>query len=152
MTEAGGPGGGFVSVTRLRLRSPRFLPVFALLTWRSVRQAARAGGFRGGYLATEGGLGFWTITVWFGEDAMARYRAAASHGRAMPQLRDWCDEAAVTHWDDDGDAPPDLETVRARLAEDGRLSKVRHPSAAHAAGRPEGTRAALRRGPPIRPR
>lgn len=122
-----------ISVTRLRLRSVRYVPGFVWHTWRSLRQARRAPGFLAGQLAGEGVLGYWTLTAWSDELSMRRYRNGAAHGQAMPKLLQWCDEASVAHWQQDGpDLPGGAEALR-RMVADGRLSKVRHPSPAHAA-------------------
>ncbi|HEX2100124.1 MAG TPA: DUF3291 domain-containing protein, partial [Candidatus Synoicihabitans sp.] len=123
-----------VSITRLRLRSARFLPGFAWHTWLSTRQVRRSPGFLGGYLAGGPGLAFWTVTVWTDQEAMRAFRSAGAHLSAMRKLIDWCDEAAVTHWDQPLTESPSAETASARLRGEGRLSKVRHPSPAHAAG------------------
>jgi hypothetical protein len=42
----------FISVTRLRIRSIRFLAGFALHALRSLKQVKNANGFRGGALLT----------------------------------------------------------------------------------------------------
>jgi hypothetical protein len=125
----------FVSVTRLRPRSLRFLPGVALHTWRSRRQLRRAPGFLGGYLASGPHLTLWTVTVWQDEAAMRAYRNAAPHLKAMPKLIGWCDEAAVVHWTADDSAIPSPAEAAERM-KGGRLSKVRHPSPGHAAGDP----------------
>lgn len=113
------------------------MPGFAWYAWRSTRQVRAASGFRGGALITEPGLGFWTVTTWDDEAAMSAYRRADAHGRAMRKLAEWCDEASVIHWTAEADGVPGGETARGRMVADGRLSKVRHPSPAHAAGRIE---------------
>jgi hypothetical protein len=125
----------FVSVTRLRLRAARLLPAFAFRTWRSTRQLKRAPGFLGGTATAGAGLAFWTATVWTDEAAMRAYRNADAHMRAMPKLIDWCDEASMTHWVQDDDTVPGYAEMERRMIAGGRLSKVRHPSAEHAAGR-----------------
>lgn len=142
----------FVSVTRLRLRSLRHLPAFAIGTLASSWEAARAAGFRAGYVATQGPRCFWTVTLWDDVEAMRRWRASGAHARAMPRLAGWCDEAALAHWEAGDDALPEPGTARARLAAEGRLSRVRHPSPAHAAGRLDSSEVPLRPGPRIRAR
>jgi hypothetical protein len=123
-----------VSITRLRVRHWRFLPGFAFHAWRSTRQARSAPGFRAGALANGPGLAFWTITAWDDEAALRAYRNSGAHRRAMPRLLDWCDEASYVHWQQDDATLPTPEAAFARLRDDGKLSKVRRPSPAHAAG------------------
>ena len=56
----------WVSVTRLRIRSIRFLPAFLLHAWRSERQVRRSPGFEAGSLLPDGRRTFWTLTLWAG--------------------------------------------------------------------------------------
>lgn len=123
---------GFVSVTRLRLRSAWFLPRFAWHALGSVRQCRQAHGFLGGSLLPDRKLTFWTMTLWRDQAAMRAYMAGGAHLQAMPKLLDWCDEASVVHWTQDGDAPPGWDEADRRMRTQGRASKVRHPSAVHA--------------------
>ncbi len=123
----------FVSVTRLRLRSIRFLPAFALQTLGTLRQAGAAPGFRDGSLLPDRRWTFWTMTLWDDRDAMRAYMTAGAHRTAMPKLLGWCDEASVVHWDTPDTALPGWADAAARMRLDGRPSKVRRPSADHAA-------------------
>ena len=124
-----------VAVTRLRVRSVRFLAPFGWLSWVSFRQAKRAHGNLGANVRKTDGLVFWTLTVWRDEAAMSAYRIAPPHLRAMPKLLEWCDEAAVVHWEQQSAELPDWRTAEKRMAESGRLSKVNHPSPDQQAGR-----------------
>ena len=124
-----------VAVTRLRVRSWRFLPGFAWFTWRSLRQARRAAGNVGVVVRKAEGLAFWTLTIWLDEAAMRAFRDAQPHRDAMPRLLEWCDEASLAHWNQEASAAPDWKTAEGRLADVGRLSKVHHPSADQQAGR-----------------
>lgn len=124
----------FISVTRLRVRAGRFLPGFFYHTWRSARQVRRAPGFLEGQLAGGPNHTYWTITLWDSEAAMRAYRNSGAHMRAMPNLLDWCDEAAVAHGEQRERVLPSLADAARMIAEEGRLSKVRNPSAAHTAG------------------
>src|SRR5581483_2318500 len=110
-----------VAVTRLRIRSLRFLLPFAWYTWRSLRQAQHAPGNVGAQVRKAEGLTFWTLTAWQDEAAMKGYRNAPPHRQALPRLLEWCDEAAVAHWEQDSRELPDWETAERRLAESGRL-------------------------------
>jgi hypothetical protein len=123
----------FVSITRLRIRSVRFLPLFAIHTMRSLRQVKRQTGFRGGSLLPDRSWTFWTTTLWDSQDSMRRYMTEGPHSAAMPHLMNWCDEASVVHWDQPDDTPPTWTEADRRMRENGRVSKVRHPSANHAA-------------------
>ena len=89
----------FISITRLRVRSVRFLPAFALYTYRSLRQVQASAGFQNGSLLADRSWTFWTMTAWDSQESMRGYMTAGAHRIAMPRLMDWCDEASVVHWD-----------------------------------------------------
>ena len=122
-----------VSITRLRLRSIRFLPAFALHASRSLKQVKRSRGFRGGSLLPDRQWTFWTMTAWDDEASMRAYMTAGAHRTAMPRLLDWCDEASVVHWEQAADDLPSWSEADRRMRASGRASKVRHPSPRHAA-------------------
>lgn len=122
----------FVSVTRLRLRSVRFLPSFFFHAVPSYRQARAAPGFRDGSLLADRSWTFWTLTLWDGQASMRAYMTSGDHRTAMPRLAGWCDEASVVHWDQEhGDLPSWTEADR-RMRAEGRPSKIRNPSPQHA--------------------
>ncbi len=50
----------------------------------------------------------------------------------MPKLMEWCDEAAVLHWQQESAAEPTWAEAHRRLLAEGRVSKVLHPSPKHA--------------------
>ena len=118
----------FISLTRLRVRSYRYLPQFAWQAFKSGRQAERASGFLGGKVLREAKNTFWTITAWEDESSMRAYRNAGAHGRVMPRLLDWCDEASLAHWHQESADLPDWRQAHQRIVKEGRLSKVRNPS------------------------
>lgn len=122
----------FVSVTRLRVRSWRFLPGFALHALRTERQVRRAPGFRVGALLPDRRWTFWTLTIWDSAEHMRTYITTGAHRVAMPKLMHWCDEASIVHWEQPDLTPPDWQQADARMRGEGRPSKVRHPSAVHA--------------------
>ncbi len=122
----------FVSLTRLRIRSIRFLPLFGFHAMRSLRQVRGADGFLVGALLQDRSWAFWTMTVWDGEESMRAYMISGDHKRAMPHLLEWCDEASIAHWTQEGREVPSWEEADRRMREQGRISKVRHPSGAHA--------------------
>ncbi len=126
----------FVSITRLRVRSLRFMPGFLLHTLGTRRQVARAAGFQGGSLLADRARTFWTMTVWDDAASMRAYVGAGSHRVAMPRLLRWCDEASLVHWELPEAPPaawPSWSDAAARMRRDGRPSKVLNPSPDHAA-------------------
>jgi heme-degrading monooxygenase HmoA len=122
----------FVSLTRLRLRSFRFVPFFAFYTSRSLKQVKRAKGFQTGALLPDRRWTFWTMTAWDSQESMRQFMVSGAHKAAMPHLLDWCDEASVTHWTQpDAELPSWIEADQ-RMRESGRPSKVKNPSPNHA--------------------
>ena len=122
----------FISITRLRVRSIRFLPFFVLYTYRSLRQVKTSFGFQGGSLLADRSWTFWTMTAWDSQESMRHFMTTGSHSAAMPRLLDWCDEASVVHWDQPEAALPSWMEADLRMRQSGRASKVRNPSPHHA--------------------
>jgi hypothetical protein len=121
----------FVSLTRLRIRSIRFMPLFAFHTLRSLRQVKRVAGFQGGALLPDRSWTFWTMTAWDSQESMRAYMTTGSHKAAMPHLLDWCDEASVAHWVQPEATLPSWTEADRKMRESGRASKVRNPSPQH---------------------
>ena len=119
-----------VSITRLRVRSFRYLPAFLFGSLRSAREAKNASGNLAVSVLSDANLAFWTRTLWDDERSMRAFMFAPGHRRVMPKLLQWCDEAAVTHWLQDSPEPPSWQEVYRRLQQEGRTSKVDYPSAA----------------------
>jgi len=122
-----------VAITRLRVRSWRYLPMFFLQTLRSARQAARTEGNLATRLLRDRRNTFWTATVWRTDAPMKAFMLSGVHRRVMLKLPLWCDEAAVVHWRQESSEPPTWAEAYARLEREGRRSKVNHPSPAHTA-------------------
>lgn len=122
----------FVSLTRLRIRSIRFLPLFAVYAFRSTRQVRRAMGFQAGALLNDRKHTFWTMTAWDTQANMRQFMNSGTHKKAMPLLLNWCDEASVAHWDQADRELPSWSEAARKMRESGRPSKVRFPSSEHA--------------------
>ncbi len=120
----------FVSITRLRVRSFRYLPIFLIAAFRSARQAKNAPGNLAVSLLSDANFTFWTRTLWNDERSMRAFMLAGAHRHIMPRLLQWCDEAAVAHWLQESPEPPSWQEAYRRLQHEGRASKVDHPSAA----------------------
>lgn len=124
----------FVSVTRLRLRSLLYLPLFLIHAIPSFNQARKAAGNFGVQTRQETVKTFWTLSVWEDEAAMRNYMMSGAHSQAMPKLIKWCDEASVAHWHQAGTEIPTWQKAEEQMLKIGRLSRVNHPSSNHAAG------------------
>ena len=122
-----------VSITRLRVRSWLYLPAFVIQSLRIARQAARAEGNLAVKLLRDRRSAFWTATSWSSEGSMKTFMHAKPHGPTMRSLLQWCDEAALVHWTQPGADLPSWEEAHRRIQQEGRPSKVYHPSAAQTA-------------------
>ncbi|MBV8456015.1 MAG: DUF3291 domain-containing protein [Acetobacteraceae bacterium] len=120
----------FVSVTRLRVRLWRYLPGFLIQSVRAARQATRGPGDLSVSLLRDSDRTFWTRTMWRDEAAMRSFMASGVHGRIMSRLPKWCDEASLAHWAQEDAEPPSWPEAHRRLQQDGRRSRVDHPSEA----------------------
>lgn len=124
-----------VSVTRLRVRSWRFMPPFFFYALRSALQARRAEGNLAVKLLNDRNRTFWTATLWVSEADIKKFMISGVHGRAMRKLLHWCDEAALVHWSQEASTLPSWTDAHSRLQSEGRPSKVNHPSPVHIAHR-----------------
>jgi hypothetical protein len=122
----------FISLTRLRVRSIRFMPFFAIHTVQSLRQIKKAPGFLTGSLLPDRNWTYWTMTAWDTPESMRLFMTTGSHKRAMPHLMHWCDEASVAHWEQEETTLPSWEEADRRMRETGRPSKLNNPSPSHA--------------------
>jgi uncharacterized protein DUF3291 len=122
------------SITRLRVRSIRYMPEFLFRALASVRQARRSDGCLGADIRREVQLIFWTRTLWQDEQSMRAFMTTGAHRVVMPKILDWCDEASLAHWQQDSDDLPDWSSALIRMRIDGRTSRVRNPSPAHLRG------------------
>src|SRR5437763_11496997 len=120
----------YVSITRLRVRSWRYLPQFLIQSIRAARQAKRAAGSLAVSVLRDADRAFWTRTVWRDEAAMRSFMRSGVHRRIIARLPEWCDEAAVVHWVQAADEPPSWPEAYRRLQREGRRSRVSDPSAA----------------------
>jgi heme-degrading monooxygenase HmoA len=122
----------FVSVTRVRVRSLRFLPPFFLHTFRSRQQVKKSSGFLTGALLADRNRTFWTMTVWDSQQSMRAFMTSGAHQRAMPHLLHWFDEASLAHWTQSDATLPSWTEAHRRMRESGRPSRILHPNSQHA--------------------
>lgn len=124
-----------VSITRLRIRSIFYMPLFAIHALRSGAQAQRADGIQNIATRVETWNTHWTRTVWREEGAMKRFRNSGAHQLAMRVLAEICSEASYVRWQQETPDPPSWEEAQRHILAQGTLSKLRHPSAFHQSGR-----------------
>lgn len=117
-----------ISITRLRVLSWKYFPVFLFQALRSARQAARSEGNQSTRRLAERHKTFWTKSIWSSEEAMKAFTLAGTHRSVMHSLLEWCDEAAVVHWSQEQSGPPSWQESHLRPKQEGRDSKVNHPS------------------------
>jgi hypothetical protein len=120
----------FVSITRLRVRSWRYLPGFLIQSIRAARHAKLAAGNLEISVLRDADRAFWTRTVWREGAAMRSFMRSGVHRRIMARLAERCDEAALAHWVQDANEPPSWPEAYRRLQQEGRRSRVNHPSEA----------------------
>lgn len=124
-----------ISVTRLRLRSFRFL-LSLFLQMRKLRRSLReAPGFLLGKLLADGCRTFWTMTLWKDAESMLAYRDSGLHKAVMPYAARWCDEASVVNWETESEELPHWEEAYRRMSESGKPSPLNFPSADYKACR-----------------
>ena len=121
----------FVSITRLRARCWCYLPQFVFQSIRAAYQAKRAPGSLAVTVFRDADRAFWTRSVWRDEAAMRSFMQSGVHRRIMARLPEWCDEAALVHWVQDGEEPPSWAEAHRRLQGEGRRSRVKNPTRAH---------------------
>ena len=122
-----------VCVTRLRVRSIRFLPGLYWATRKLQKAIKKAPGFVMGKLLADRNLAFWTMSMWEDIDSMRAFRNGRAHAAIMPNAARWCDEASFVHWQTEADELPGWAEAHRRMNESGKLSPLRFPSADHKA-------------------
>lgn len=120
-----------LSITRLRIRSFRFMPKFFWYAMQSSRQALRANGNLAARTFKDNGLVFWTCSIWDDELSMLNYMRNGAHKKAMPYLQHWCNEARTGHTIISGKDFPSSKEMAHLLLKFGKASKLQHPNENH---------------------
>lgn len=124
-----------IAVTRLRLRSIRFLPRLYWETRKLRRSLERAPGFLRGKFLADRNRAFWTMSAWKDIESMRAFRNSKVHAGVVPNLARWCDEASVVHWETEADELPGWDEAHRRMSEAGKLSALKFQSPHHKAHR-----------------
>lgn len=67
--------------------------------------------------------------MWENDADMKLFRNSIPHRKAMQKLPYWCSEAAYFHWTQNEAVLPSLKDASEKLLKQGKLTKVRNPSA-----------------------
>lgn len=121
----------YVSITRLRIRDDVYLEEFMADSMDIYGQAEAAAGNLGVDVLVEVANTFWTRSVWTDRAAMRGFMTSDKHAASMPDLRVWCDEAHVAHWEQEGAELPPWDEAHRQLLAVGRRSAVDNPTPAH---------------------
>jgi len=124
-----------VSVTRLRVRSIRFLPRLYWDAWKIKRSLKKAHGFLGGKLLVDRKRAYWTITRWEDLDSMLAFRNSRAHTAVARMVYKWCDEASVVHWTTKEHQLPGWKEAHRRMTESGKLTRLMFQTDDHKAHR-----------------
>ncbi|PLT32817.1 DUF3291 domain-containing protein [Bacillus sp. V5-8f] len=103
----------FISVTRMRLKGKRKLPIFIWHTMKSISQSRRAEGLLYSSFHKEGWDTYLTLTIWENQNNINEYRNEGSHFKAMKISRKIADKLELIHWE--GDHQPTWEECKERL-------------------------------------
>jgi hypothetical protein len=120
-----------LSITRLRIRSIRFLPKFFWYAMQSTRQALKSDGNLAAKTFKDDGLVFWTCSIWEDELHMLNYMRSGTHKKAMPFLQHWCNEARTGHMTIPGKDFPSPAEMAHILLKFGKASKLNFPNENH---------------------
>lgn len=121
-----------ISVTRLRLRSYRYLPLFLFYSILSAWQAKRTPGNLGVTLLVDEKNTYWTRTAWIDEVSMRTFAIGSVHRHVMPKLSDWASEASAVHWEEqEFFGLPSWDEAHQKMIEEGFRGKLNYPSPAH---------------------
>ncbi|MEO5925297.1 MAG: antibiotic biosynthesis monooxygenase [Bryobacteraceae bacterium] len=131
----------FISVTRLRLRSAWHLPRFIWLTIQAQIQVRRSPGYIAADYHRDRNLAFWTKTAWKDEDSMRAFMGSGAHRKAMPVLKEMCDEASGMNWTQESAELPTWQEAHLRLQQGARYVFVLQPSKNQLSGRSDPPRA-----------
>jgi hypothetical protein len=121
----------FISATRLKISSIRYLPQFMFANKASAKQLRITPGFMEGKELMDKGLIFWTMTLWERDADMKSFRNSPPHRKAMQMLPVWCNEATFTHWLQEEPVLPAWNLIHERIIKEGIITKVRNATVRH---------------------
>lgn len=124
----------YLSVTRLKLKSPCYLLAFLLSTEQVVSQIRASEGFLQGKLMATFNLSMWTMTLWTSEEASRAFYLSGTHRAVMGKLSTWSSEAVAGHITVESCQLPTWGNARMELCKIGYFAKLKEPSVDHENG------------------
>jgi hypothetical protein len=118
----------FWVVTRLRLRDPSYLDEFVGSAFAVVDQASNSEGNLTAEVLADANETYWTRTAWTDRDAMRDFMTSEPRLGTMGHLSTWCDETTFVDWEQNEPDLPDWQAAFGRLASDGQVAPLDHPS------------------------
>ncbi len=120
-----------LSVTRLKLKSPRYLPAFLINTERIAREIRTSEGFLQGQLMGTFNLSMWTMTLWNSEATLKKFYLSGTHQKIMGKLSEWSSEAASVHMEVNNHQLLIWNDVIAEICRTGYFATLQEPSLDH---------------------
>jgi hypothetical protein len=83
----------YLSLTRMKLRSPVFLPIFITHSLRIFSQLRKVPGLIIGKAIAASDLSMWTATLWESEATLHQFYRTGAHHQAAQFITQWASEA-----------------------------------------------------------
>jgi len=121
----------YLSMTRLKLKSPGYLPSFLVHNGQIVKEIRVSDGFLKGKQGVTLDLSMWTTTLWDSYTNLQKFYRSGSHRKVMSQIDVWSSEAVSGHREVHSFDLPSWKSVGVLLAESGHFVNLEEPSLKH---------------------
>jgi hypothetical protein len=118
----------YLSMTRLRLKSPLYLLPFFIQNEKIVSQLRASQGFVKGKVLAAPNLSMWTVTLWASDQDIKAFHLNGEHGETIEKIDEWSSDSARCHKLTESNELPSWENVRLQLIKSGRFRDLKEPS------------------------
>ena len=118
----------YLSMTRLRLKSPLYLIPFFVQNEKILSQLRTSQGFIKGKVLAAPNLSMWTVTLWSSEEDLRAFYLNGEHGETIEKIDQWSSDSVGCHQSTESDEIPSWENVRLQLIKSGRFRDLKEPS------------------------
>ncbi|NES18703.1 MAG: hypothetical protein F6K41_07170 [Symploca sp. SIO3E6] len=108
-----------LSVTWLKLKHPKYLIPYLILSGRIIREVRVSEGFLKGKVLGTAGLSMWTATLWTSREASNAFHLQGVHWKSVRTIGKWSSEAASGHKNINSRQLPQWEHIAALLKQTG---------------------------------